>query len=223
MGLHDGHREKLRQRYLNFGLDAFEEHEALELLLFYAIPRRDTNPIAHKLLEHYGSLSAVLSASVGDLKQREGIGENAAILLTLLSKIMQKSRLKDLRTVLRDTERAAAYLLERFAGEEEEVVYQLCLGPRGKLLSCRRLGEGGLASAHLDIRRLLENALMDSAHGVILSHNHPSGQAIPSNEDITATRKVREALKTIGVPLQDHIIVAGGDYISMRENGYLEE
>ena len=119
MGIHDGHREKMRQRFLKGGLDSFADHEALELLLYYAIPRRDTNPIAHALMERYGSLSAVLTAPVEDLQRVAGIGESAAVLLKLAPQLYRKARLSDAEqeTVLSSVERVGAYLLERFAGE----------------------------------------------------------------------------------------------------------
>ena len=225
MNIHDGHREKMRQRFLKGGLETFADHEALELLLYYAIPRRDTNPIAHALMERYGSLSAVLSAPVEDLKKVEGVGESAAILLKLVPQVCRKARMADAaqENVLNSSEKAGAYLLERFAGEKNEVVYQLCLDRKGKLIACKRVGEGGVANAELNIRRIMENAILTSASAVILSHNHPSGIALPSQDDYAATQRVQEALRTIGVALTDHIIVADGDFVSMADSGYLEE
>ena len=222
MGIHDGHREKMRQRYLKSGLEGFADHEALELLLYYAIPRRDTNPIAHALMERYGSLSAVLTAPVEDLRKVEGVGESAAILLRLAPQLYQKARLSDAEqeTVLNSVDRVGAYLLQRFIGERREVIYQLCLDRKGKLLACKRLGEGGVASADLDIRKLMENAILTSASVVILAHNHPSGVALPSGEDYAATTRVQQALATIGVELADHIIVADGDFVSLKDSGF---
>lgn len=224
MNIHDGHREKMRQRFLKGGLESFADHEALELLLYYAIPRRDTNPTAHALMERYGSLSAVLSAPVEDLKKVEGVGESAAVLLKLVPQVCRKARMADAaqENVLNSSEKAGAYLLERFAGEKNEVVYQLCLDRKGKLIACKRVGEGGVANAELNIRRVMENAILTSASAVILSHNHPSGIALPSQDDYAATRRVQEALRTIGVALTDHIIVADGDFVSMADSGYLE-
>ena len=223
MSIHDGHREKMRKRYLAGGLEPFADHEALELLLYYAIPRRDVNPIAHALMERYGSLSAVLSAPVEDLKRVEGIGESAAVLLSLAVQISKKAKLAEAgrETVLSTAERAGDFLLERFAGEQHEVVYQLCLDRKGKLLTCKRLTEGSVASADLDIRKIVENAILCQASAVILAHNHPSGLALPSQEDYAATDKVQAALATIGVELADHIIVADGDYVSMAQSGFL--
>lgn len=223
MGIHDGHREKMRRRFLTAGLDSFADHEALELLLYYAIPRRDTNPIAHALMERYGSLSAVLSAPAEDLQKVAGVGESAAVLLRLAPQLCRKARLSDAaqETVLNGTERAGSYLLELFAGMNQEVLYQLCLDQKGKLLACKRLSEGSVNSAELNIRRMVENAILTSASGVILSHNHPSGIALPSQDDFNTTEQARTALATIGVRLLDHIIVADDDFVSMADSGFL--
>ena len=223
MGIHDGHREKMRQRFMTGGLDAFADHEILELLLYYAIPRRDTNPIAHALMERYGSLPAVLAAPMEDLKRTEGIGESAAVLLHLVPQVCRRARLAQVGEdqVLNSSERAGAYLLECFDGESREVIYQLGLDRKGKLLACKRLGEGSVASADLDVRRLVENAILTGASAVILAHNHPSGVALPSDGDYTATMRVRAALNAIGIELADHIIVADGDFVSMADSGYL--
>lgn len=224
MGIHDGHREKMRRRFLKGGLDNFADHEALELLLYYAIPRKDTNPIAHTLMNRYGSLSAVLAAPAEDLKKVEGIGESAAVLLKLAAQIGTKARLADMEkeTVLNTVTRVGNYLMELFDGESNEKVYQLCLDRKGKLLSCKRLNEGGVANAELDVRRVVENAILTHASGVVISHNHPSGVALPSAEDITATHRVKRALETIGVTLVDHIIVADRDFVSLEQSGHLQ-
>lgn len=220
--IHQGHRQKMRQRFLKSGLDGFADHEALELLLYYAIPRQDTNPIAHRLMDRYGSLSAVLTAPVEDLKKVEGVGESAGILLKLAGQIAGKARLSDAarNCPMTSVEAVGAYLLERFAGETHEVVYVLCLDRKGKLLACKRLGEGGIASAGLDIRKLVETAILTSASTVILAHNHPSGVALPSDDDCAATIQARKALETIGVVLSDHIIVADDDFVSLADSGF---
>ena len=224
MGVHDGHRDKMRKRFLTTGLEAFADHEALELLLYYAIPRRDTNPAAHALIERYGSLSAVLAAPAEDLQKVEGIGESAAVLLKIVPQLCRKASLADAaqETVLNSAERAGAYLLRLFEGMTREVLYQLCLDRKGKLLACKRLSEGGAHSTELNIRLLVENALLTSASGVILSHNHPSGIALPSPDDHTTTMRAAAALRTIDVRLVDHIIVADGDFVSMAQSGDLE-
>ena len=223
MSIHKGHREKMRQRFLATGLDGFADHEALELLLYYALPRQDTNPIAHALMERYGSLAAVLSAPVEDLKKVSGIGESSAILLKVTAQLYRKARLAEAaqEIVLSSSELVGAYLLERFSGDQSERVYQLCLDRKGKLLVCKCLGAGDATSVLLDIRRIVENAILSGASSVILSHNHPSGLALPSADDFAVTDKARMALSAIGVDLLDHIIVADNDFVSMAESGYL--
>lgn len=223
MGIHDGHRDKMRKRYLATGLEGFAEHEALELLLFYAIPRRDTNPLAHQLIDRYGSLDAVLSAPVEELQTVEGVGESAAVLLHLVLPLAERCRLlAEKAVILNSSEKAGAYLLRRFSGKKYEEVYQLCLDAKGKLLVCKLLTEGSLNGAELNIRKLVGNALLADASAVILSHNHPSGVALPSSEDFTTTDQVRSALEQVGVRLADHIIVADGDFVSMRDSGYFD-
>lgn len=222
MGIHDGHREKMRSRFLKTGLEGFADHESLELLLYYAIPRRDTNPIAHALMERYGSLSAVLSAPVEDLQKVEGIGESAAILVHLVALLNQRARLNEAERdiILNSTAKACQYLLELYRNERNEVVYALFMDRKGKLLRCRRLSEGGVSGASLNLRGLVETAMLTGASGVVLSHNHPSGVALPSQADYTATDQARQTLSSIGVDLLDHIIVADRDCVSMADSGY---
>ena len=223
MGIHDGHREKKRQQFLQHGLDAFADHEVLELLLFYAIPRKDTNPIAHALMDRFGSLDAVLAAPVEELCRVKGVGESAAALLKLTPQVYRRSRMAaaERERVLNSSQRAGDYLLELFTGETAEVLYELCLDRKGKLLACRRVGEGGVSSINVDLRKIVENALLTGASGVILSHNHPSGIALPSADDCAATARVKEPLGTVGLVLVDHIVVADGDYVSMADSGQL--
>ena len=221
MGIHDGHREKMRRRFLETGLAGFADHEALEFLLFYAIPRRDTNALAHQLLERFGALEMVLSAPVEDLQKVEGMGESAALLLRLVPMLTERSRRKeDAPVILNSTEKAGNYMLCRFDGKKNELVYELCLDRKGKLLASKLLTKGDVNGAELNIRKLVGNALLTNASAVILSHNHPSGVALPSGEDFATTDRVRTALESVGVQLVDHIIVADGDFVSMRDSGY---
>ena len=211
----------MRRRFAQTGLSGFADHEALELLLFYAIPRRDTNPLAHRLLERYGSLEGVFTAPAEDLEKVEGMGGSAALLLRLVPLLAEKSRERtDGPVILNSTERAGEYLLRRFDGKKNELVYELCLDRKGKLLACKLLTEGDVNGAELNIRRLVENALLTNASAVILSHNHPSGVALPSCEDFSTTDRARAALEGMGIPMVDHIIVADGDFVSMRDSGY---
>lgn len=222
MGIHDGHRERMRERFLGDGLEHFAPHEALELLLQYAIPQKDTNPIAHALMDRYGSLSGVLTASVEDLQNVKGVGAYTAVLLSLVPKLCNKANLADAMRqdmILDSSDLVGQFLLARLAGEKNEVLYQLCLDSQKRLLSCRKLEEGTVNRSHLHVRRLVENAILDSAVFVILAHNHPGGDVTPSPEDIGATELVGNALASIDVVLMDHFIVGRGIYTSFHELG----
>ena len=223
MGVHDGHRERKREQFRQHGLDSFADHEVLELLLFYAIPRRDTNETAHRLLEHFGTLKGVLTASVEELQKVEGVGKSAAAFLHLLQAVGYRAlRTAGDDTILNSVNSAGAYFQKLLRGERREVLYQVCLDAKGKVLSHKRLSSGTVSMAPVNVREVVENALYTDASGVLLAHNHPSGIALPSAEDIAATARAKEALRTVEVELVDHIIVADGDFVSMERSGYLQ-
>ena len=223
MGVHDGHRDRLRKSYLEHGLMSMNDINALELLLFYAIPRRDTNEIAHRLLDRFGSLDGVFSASAEELKEVDGIGENAAALLTLIPEIMKKSRVSKTREIrqIRSSDEAGAYLLPYFLNERDEVVDLLCLDTKRAVICCAEMSRGVVNSVDTGIRRIVEKALKARACSAIIAHNHPDGIALPSREDEVFTRALFNALETVGIRLEDHIIVAEDDYISMADTGLL--
>ena len=225
MSIHDGHRQRLKERFARGGLDSFTDVQVLELALFYCIPRKGTNPIAHALLERFGSLSQVLEASVEALQKVPGIGENTAIYLTMLPQIgryylVDRSQRE---LVLPTIEKCGAYLTSYFFGRSTESVYMLCLDAKCKVLCCREVGQGSINSAGISVRKIVEVALATNATTVILAHNHPSGLARPSGEDIQTTRRVAAALAAVEVHLADHIVVADGDYVSMVQSGYILE
>lgn len=215
--MHDGHRARVKKRFLEEGLDSFSDIQALELLLYYVIPRVDTNPIAHDLLEHFGSLSQVLEAGVEELQKVKGVGENAAAFLTLIPQ-MGRFYLVD-RTkqasILPTLDSCAQYLLPRFFGRKTETVFLLCLDAKCKLLCCKEVGQGGANSTGISIRKIVETAIGVNASTVVLAHNHPSGLAVPSPEDIQTTRQIAQALRAVEITLADHIIVADDDYVSI--------
>lgn len=217
MSTHDGHRARLRKRFMDEGLDHFTEIQALELLLYYAIPRVDTNPIAHALLEHFGSLSQVLDASVEELCKVKGIGENTAVylhLITEMGRFYQVNRSSQVK-ILSTLESCAEYLVPFFFGRKVESVFLLCLDAKCKVLACKEVGEGSVNSAGISIRKIVETAIGVNATTVVLAHNHPSGLAIPSAEDVQTTRRIANALQAVEITLADHIIVADDDYVSM--------
>ena len=223
MGVHDGHRDRKRDQFLRCGAESFAEHELLKLLLFYAIPRKDTNPIAHALIDRFGSLQGVLSAPLEELTQVPDVGKNAAVLIQLIAPLYRQSLIfaADHEVVLDTRERIGEYFRDIFIAHPAEVMYQLCLDAKGRKLDLCKVGEGDVGSVGLNVRRILENALRTRAVLVVLAHNHPSGVALPSGEDKASTEIVREALDNMGVRLVDHFIIADNDYISMAESGFL--
>ena len=223
MGVHDGHRNRKRDQFLRSGAESFAEHELLELLLYYAIPQKDTNPLAHELINRFGSLQSVLSAPVEELVKVPGVGKNTAVLIRLIAPLYRQSLIfaADHEVILDTRERIGEYFRDIFIAHPEETVYQLCLDAKGRKLDLSKVGEGDVVSVGMNMRRILENALRAQAVMVALGHNHPSGIAMPSAEDRTATRMVKEALANIGVQLVEHVIVADGDYVSMAESGLL--
>ena len=223
MGVHDGHRDRKREQFLRCGPEPFADHELLEILLYYAVPQRDTNPIAHALIERFGSLQAVLSAPPEELMEVPYIKEKAAVLLRLVPALYQRVLMggENSDIILDTRERIGEYFRGIFMAHATEVMYQLCLDGKGKKKSLYKLSEGDVGSVGINVRQIVENALRAKAAAVVLAHNHPSGVALPSHEDQIATRLAREALDTVDVRLLDHVIVADNDYVSMAESGLL--
>lgn len=220
---HDGHRERLRKKFLSHGLDAIADINVLELLLFYAIPRQDTNPIAHRLLDAFDSLAGVFDASVEDLMKQGGLTENAAALIKLTTAVARRQQIcrANMEHILNSTQKCGDYLVPYFFGATEEMVYLLALDAKCKVLGCTKLFTGTINSANLSVRSVVEYALRVKASSVVLAHNHTSGIAIPSQEDIRTTEVVIKALDMVDVLLADHIVVADEDYVSMAESGIL--
>lgn len=220
MSVHDGHRGRKKEQFLKNG-DALADHELLEILLYYAIPRRDTNELAHRLLDRFGSLERVLTASAEELQAVDGLGQSAAVLLTLLPVIWRRTEQQGQEQILNSVERCGRYFLPLLRRQKRELLYQVCLDGKGKVLSSRCLAQGGVSMASLSIRQVVENALHTGAVAVVLAHNHPSGVALPSQEDRITTLQVRDALAVMDIRLVDHIIVADDDFVSMAASGML--
>ena len=223
--IHKGHRQRLKERFLQEGLDNFSDVNILELLLFYAVPRRDTSPIAHALLSEFGSLKGVLEASPEALCRVPGLGESAATLLRMLPQLLRRylQDAQKLGEILPTTTACGQYLLPRFFLAGEEQAYLLCLDAKCQVLDCRCLQRGNINSVGLSIRRIVELALHTRATSVVLAHNHTSGLALPSEADLLLTKRVSEALDAVNVVLADHIIVAGDDFVSMMEGGQFRQ
>ncbi|MCH3971999.1 MAG: DNA repair protein RadC [Oscillospiraceae bacterium] len=222
--LHSGHRERLRNRCRREGLDGFAEHEVLELLLYYAIPYQDTNPLAHRLLERFGSLAGVLDAPEEDLMTVKGIGENAAFLLKLLPDIYRRYQLSLQKNVhsIAGEEDAAKYLCNWFLGKKHEFVLLMLLNSRHRILFCDAINEGSATTANIYIRKIVQTSVKYEAVFAFLAHNHPSGELLPSVQDLQATKLIQQALASVDVHLVDHFIISQNDYLSLKQSGYFD-
>lgn len=222
MGIHEGHRKRLKKRFIESGLDNFADHEVLELLLFYAMPYQDTNTIAHELTERFGSLSNVMETSLEKLTEIKGVGEHTAMLIKLIPQLSRRYMISkaSVGDILSTADQAGKYTVPLFVGQRDEVVYQICLDIKCKVLNCRKMFEGSVNSAQVSIRKIVETALQYNAASVIIAHNHTSGIAIPSEEDEITTQRIRAALNAVGITLADHLVVADDDFVSMAQSGF---
>ena len=221
--IHAQHRERVKQRFRREGLDNFDQLHVLELLLFFGIPQGDVNPLAHRLIDRFGSLRQVLEAPVEELEKVSGVGPHVSTLLKLTAEISRyyytSAAGPELR-IFSTIKDCGEYLKRYFLGRREETVFLMCLDAKCMMLSCVEVGKGSVNTAGVSIRRVVETALSHNATSVILAHNHPSGIAVPSTEDVVTTRRVAAALDAVGITLADHIVVAEDDYVSMVESRY---
>lgn len=222
MGLHDGHRKRRKESFLATGLAGMADHEVLELVLFYAIPRRDTNVIAHRLITEFGSLDAVVNAAPEELRRVPGVGENAAALLNLLGQVHERLNApQPPGRIVDNSEAAGEYFVDVLKNYRREVLYAMCMDRKGKVLDCRCLSIGNFGEIEVNVRAVVSYVLRLGGDILVLAHNHPSGIALPSQADQAFTRQLESMLQGIGVRLMDHIIVADGDYVSMAQSGIL--
>lgn len=222
--IHAGHRERIRERLRTAGLGAFSEHEVLELLLTYAIPRVDVNPLAHDLIETFGSLNDVLNADESELLQVKGMGKNAALLLTMMPQLMRRYEMgmQRERSVILTLADAKRYCAPLFIGAGEEQIYMICLDQAGHVLHRTLLHKGTVDQVMLHPRTVVQTALRHHAHAVILTHNHPSAVAEPSQADLDVTQRIGAALYMIGIKLADHLIFAGTSAFSIIRSCKIE-
>ena len=217
--IHAGHRDRLRKRFLMHGIDVFEEHEILELLLFYVIPRKNTNVIAHKLLNEFGSIPGIMEAPFSSLKIVEGIGENVAcfikLILTMVRVYMERKETGQGKRP--SMENLTDKLSRKFLGRQEEMIAIILLDAKCKILYEGIVSKGTFNRVELHVRKIVELIVLFDAALILIGHNHPSGVATPSQEDIVTTKKLEYLFRTMNIKLIDHIIVADGDYVSLRE------
>ena len=220
--LHEGHRKRMKERFIKSGLDDFAPHNILELLLFYSIPRGDTNPVAHRLIDTFGSLSGVFDATPEELAKVDGVGENSAILISMIPQIARKclEGKADTANIVVGCSDIGAFLLPKFVGRTNEALMMVSIDNKNKIISCSVVAEGTVDSAKVSRRKIMEEAMKVKATRVILAHNHPCGVAVPSSEDVVMTKEIGRLFAQVGIELVDHIIVANDDYVSMAASGF---
>ncbi len=220
--VHDGHRQRMRNRFIETGFKGFEPHQIIEMLLFYACPRKDTNELAHMLIKKFGSLAGIFDASVQDLMSVNGISENAAVLFKMIPKCVPlyfESKTED--EVYDNTDKLKELFRPWFVGVSREEFRIACFDNNLKLINNRLASDGGPSASAVDMRKLVEIVMLDNTSLIAIAHNHPSGFPIPSKDDIMVTRIINTTMKTIGVTLLDHIIVGANQVVSMKESALI--
>ncbi|MBR2392401.1 MAG: DNA repair protein RadC [Elusimicrobiaceae bacterium] len=216
-----GHRERIREKFASNGLDSFLDHEVLELLLTYVIPRKDTKPIAWALLKRFGSLAAVLDAEPEQLAEVEGIGENTSLFIKLVRSVFKKYTFDEVkeRITIRTPQQVLEYCQASLAGKKEECLEVIYLSVRNTVMGTQILASGLIDRVAISPRKIVESALAAKASAIILVHNHPSGDATPSHEDILLTQDVIQAARLFDISVHDHIIIGGNSHYSLKANG----
>lgn len=218
---HSGHRQRVRKKFIENGFDVFEPHEVLEMFLFYAIPRKDTNPLAHRLLDRYMNIGGVCDAPIDELISEFNLSESAAVYIKMLpemSRLYNESKMSDDNII--DYENLGKLFQAKFIGRTSEAVALMLGDAKGKMIYFNIISKGSLNSSDMPIRKIVDLSLRHNAKTAFLAHNHPSGTALPSHSDLLTTQKVRETLLSVGVDLIDHFIITDDDYVSLRESGF---
>ena len=212
--MHKDHRIRVKNRFLTEGFDHFEPHNILEMLLFYAIPQKDTNELAHTLINRFGSLEKVFDASFEELLTVPGIKEHSATLIKMIPALariyyMEKNKPGE---ALSDIDAWGKYFVNRYIGIEVETVFLLLLDNKFNVIECVKVHEGSVNSSFVSIRKMVMSACLRNASMVVLAHNHPSGLAIPSSTDLMTTYEFAKSLQLMDIKLLAHIVVAGNQY-----------
>lgn len=218
MGEHDGHRARMYKKYWEHGFDIFENHELLEMLLFFAKPRVNTNELAHRLINQFGSISGVLDAPKEELLKVEGMGQASVTLIKLVPQFARIYKAENEKvSIINTTSDAAAFLRPRFSGNERERVIAVCLDAKNKVLAASTVYEGSFNMVGISLGRIVSAAVNCGAASIVLAHNHPSGNALPSEADIETTAMIAQTLENLNITLFDHLIFADDDFVSMAE------
>ncbi|MBQ7467110.1 MAG: RadC family protein [Clostridia bacterium] len=219
-GIHSNHRERMREVYLKNGFDAFSEVEILEYMLFFAIPRVDTNPIAHRLLDRFGNLDNVLEAPVEALMQVDGVGYHTALYLNLMLNVTNTYTKSKRSTIISGTNAAKEYCAKLFTGKTVEEFYVICLSSKNHIISCDKIGAGSVSKVNIIIKDITKLMVLRNCDRIIISHNHPKGFAQPSDEDLNFTRSILTNCFINDVDVLDHIIVGSNGQFALSETSF---
>lgn len=222
--IHKDHRKRVRARFIQEGnLDSFEYHQILELILFYAIPRRDTNELAHYLISEYGSFHELLNAKPEELMKRCSISESAAVLITMIPCIARRYLYSVWKSenskVVTSLSTASECFTSLLAGKPFESFYMLCLDINKRLKKVVKISDGNHSSSPVYVENVVSSALLHSTSFVIIGHNHPSQTKKPSGSDVDITQNIKRALEPLGIKMLDHIIVCGEENYSFARHG----
>jgi DNA repair protein RadC len=218
--IHSGHRKRMREKYRKLGFEGFSEHEILELILYYAIPRKNTNEIAHKLIKHFGSFLNVLDADFKELSALPYMTENSALFLTLFPSVLNVYTYERLqKSNVCDFDNISDYFVSMLSSEDRECLYAAYLNSSLNVINAKKIVEGDINGVKVNLKNIVKMSIECESDLLIIGHNHPDGKLIPSDSDVSTTRYLYNSLKPLGVTLLDHIIVAAGKSISLKELG----
>lgn len=222
--LHEGHRQRLKEKYL-YDSDTLTDSEFLELLLFYAVPRKNTNEIAKRMINEFVTLADLCEADPKNISNACNVSEHIALLISLVSKVSKRTAVinkeKMSSSKINMPESAGKHAITLFTASCYEQFYLICLNSQKRIMNSALVQKGTINEVPVYTRQVVELALRHKAHSVILAHNHPGGSLTPSQEDINITRAIESALATISIAVNDHIIVAGDSFISLKELNYI--
>ena len=220
--VHSGHRERVKENFRKNGFDGFSDINVLEMVLYYSVPRKDTNVLAHSLIDEFGSLSGVFDAPYEMLLKVKGITPNTATHLKMMKEVYKRyelDRYNRKKVVLANSEDSGEFCVSLFHGETVEKLYIILLDSSNAVVKYSLVSEGSVSKAEINTRRIIEQVVTSNAVNAIITHNHPMGVAAPSADDINATQVISNALMSINVKLRDHIIVSGRDYTALARSG----
>ncbi|MBO4265315.1 MAG: DNA repair protein RadC [Clostridia bacterium] len=216
-GIHTDHRKRMRGKVVSGNEKTLDAHNLLELLLFYSIPRRDTNPLAHELIDKYGTLSGVFDADYQSLCKTDGVSESTAVLIKAIREVMRRYDIEeyDGKPVLDSFDKIGDYLVKYYRGLSKEIVYVMLFDNGKRLISTEKIHEGSVNSALVDYSKIVKLAIERNASSIVIAHNHPLGQALPSGDDLSTTRTLKGLFELMKIPLCEHYIIAGNNYFGL--------